>query len=185
VRYDRIILVLLAALLLATLFYRSRPGSFEPTLAASVVAAPAAGYVRIAGAVRHPGMYEATANMMAIDVIKMAVPVRAVIAAVLEPFATVPVVSGDAFELLIRPDGTVSLTRGAIPVAERLVMGIPLDINSMNDVDFDRVPGIGPSMASRIVAYRQKNGGKMSKQDLILIEGIGEKKFAAISRYFN
>jgi competence protein ComEA len=134
--------------------------------------------------VKHPGMYPLSAKTMAIDVIKMAEPAPGVTGSGLAKFAAMPVTSGDAIEVHFQADGTLSLTKGTISVAERLVMGIPLDINSMSEVDFDRVPGVGPAMAKRIVLYRQKNGGIMSAQDLIFIEGIGEKKFSALRRYF-
>ena len=76
------------------------------------------------------------------------------------------------------------MTRGTIPAAERLVMGIPLDITAISEEDLDRVPGIGPALARRIVRYRQKNGGSMTVQDLLLVEGIGEKKFKALRKFF-
>jgi len=186
VRYDRIILVVLAVVLLVSLFVRSRPGSFKTAQATSLVAAHATSeYVQITGDVRHPGMYAISANKMAADAIIVAEPLRPVSASDLDTFAATPVVSGEAISVLMQPDGRFLLTRGVIPVAERLVMRIPLDINTMNETDFDRVPGIGPAMAQRIVAYRQKNGGRMSKHDLISVEGIGEKKSSALSKFFN
>jgi competence protein ComEA len=71
-----------------------------------------------------------------------------------------------------------------MPAAERLVMGIPLDITTVNEADLDKVPGIGPALARRIVLYRQKNGGSMTVQDLLLVEGIGEKKFKTLRKFF-
>ena len=184
-RFDRVIIVLLASLLLASLYFRSRPARHESVQAASSVSAAPVGYVKISGDVRHPGMYELSANIMAVDAIKMAEPVVVPAADELATFAALPVVSGEALVVRIQHDGKLSLTRGMIPVSERLVMKIPLDINTMNEADFDRVPGIGPGMAKRIVAYRQNNGGFMSKRDLLSIEGIGEKKYSVLSNYFN
>lgn len=71
-----------------------------------------------------------------------------------------------------------------MPAAERLVMGIPLDINAMTETDLENVPGIGPALARRITSFRQNNGGRMSVQDLLFVEGIGEKKFETLRRYF-
>jgi competence protein ComEA len=184
-RFDRVIVVLLAVLLLASLYFRSRPARHEPVQAASSVPASPTGYIKISGDVRHPGIYELSANKMAVDAIKMADPVVTPAADDLATFAALSVVSGEALVVRIQPGGKLSLTRGTIPVSERLVMKIPLDINTMNEADFDRVPGIGPAMAKRIVAYRQNNGGSMSKRDLLSIEGIGEKKYSVLSKYFN
>jgi competence protein ComEA len=63
-------------------------------------------------------------------------------------------------------------------------MGIPLDINAMNEVYLDKVPGIGPALARRIVHYRQNYGGRMRVQDLLLVEGVGEKKYYSLRKYF-
>jgi competence protein ComEA len=71
-----------------------------------------------------------------------------------------------------------------MPAAERLVMGIPLDINAMTETDLENVPGIGPALARRITIFRQNNGGRMSVQDLLFVEGIGEMKFETLRRYF-
>jgi DNA uptake protein ComE-like DNA-binding protein len=114
----------------------------------------------------------------------MAKPLRPV--SVLEPdgAAAVPVRSGEALQLQMHSDGRARVTRGTIPAAERIVMGIPLDINSMSETDLDKVPGIGPALAGRIVRYRQNNGGQMSVQELLLVEGVGEKKYAALRKFF-
>jgi competence protein ComEA len=74
--------------------------------------------------------------------------------------------------------------KSQIAVNERLVMGIPLDINTMSEADFDKVPGIGPMLARRIVIYRQNNGGSMAVADLLSVEGIGDKKYFRLLKYF-
>ena len=129
-------------------------------------------------------MYPLTAKTMTSDVIKMAAPVLSI--SVLEPRAagTVPVVNGEALLVNIRGNGSATVTRGSISAEQRLVLVIPLDINAVNEADLDIIPGIGPAMARRIVTYRQNNGGGMSVQDLLMVEGIGEKKFAALRKFF-
>ena len=142
------------------------------------------GYVQISGDVRHPGVYPINAKIMTIDVIKLAGPARSISILIPPAAGTVPVVNGEALQVHIRSNGSATVTRAAIPATQRLVLGIPLDLNAVSESDLDKVPGIGPAMARRIVMYRQKNGGSLSLQDLLLVEGIGEKKFAALRRYF-
>ncbi|MEI7817041.1 MAG: helix-hairpin-helix domain-containing protein, partial [Desulfuromonadales bacterium] len=76
------------------------------------------------------------------------------------------------------------MTLEQMTVSERLVLNIPLDISSMSEIDFDRLPGIGPSLANRIIMHRQNNGGILRLEDLVSIEGIGEKKYKNIKKYF-
>lgn len=91
---------------------------------------------------------------------------------------------GDEISVLRDRDGLCRVTVGHIPTAERLVLGMPLVISDMNEADFDRLPGIGPALARRIVQYRQNNGGRLRVEDLAAVEGIGEKKFLALNALF-
>ena len=50
-----------------------------------------------------------------------------------------------------------------------------VNVNTATIAQFEALPGIGPSMAQRIVAYREKNGPFKKLEDLMNIQGIGEK----------
>lgn len=58
-----------------------------------------------------------------------------------------------------------------------------LDINRASAEDFEKLPGIGPEFARRIVTYRKKHGPFRRVEDLIAIRGIGLKKWRAIRPY--
>lgn len=49
----------------------------------------------------------------------------------------------------------------------------PIDINQASAADFERLPGIGPSLARRIVQYRSQHGGFVSVDSLVHVPGIG------------
>jgi len=183
-RYRRLIIILLAVAVTIPAVLKSRRSPHPRASAAFSVVSSSRGYVRVSGDVRHPGMYLLGVNNLTESVIAMAMPVRPI--SMLEPVGvgSVPVSNGEALQLLVRSNGGALVTRGMIPAAERLVMGIPLDITSVSEADLEKVPGIGPALAMRIVHYRQKNGGRMSVQDLLLVEGVGEKKFAALRKFF-
>jgi competence protein ComEA len=55
-----------------------------------------------------------------------------------------------------------------------------LDLNRATDQDFDALPGIGPKLAERIMAYRQSVGAFHSLDELRSVKGIGEKTFKRI-----
>ena len=52
-----------------------------------------------------------------------------------------------------------------------------VNVNTATVAQFEALPGIGPSMAQRIVTYREKNGPFKKLEDLMNIQGIGEKSF--------
>ncbi|MDD4957195.1 MAG: ComEA family DNA-binding protein [Candidatus Omnitrophica bacterium] len=61
----------------------------------------------------------------------------------------------------------------------RKKMGV--NINSAGVEDLSSLPGIGPAIAKRIIAYRERKGGSMSLEDLGKIKGIGPAKIRMIS----
>lgn len=62
---------------------------------------------------------------------------------------------------------------------------IPLlvDINSATAEELTALPGIGSTLARRIVSYREANGPFESFAELLNVEGIGEKKLEDILDY--
>jgi competence protein ComEA len=61
--------------------------------------------------------------------------------------------------------------------------GEQINLNSATLEQLERLPGVGPSMAARIIAYRQQSGGFAKIEDLTLVTGIGPKKYAKIAPF--
>jgi len=58
-----------------------------------------------------------------------------------------------------------------------------IDINHASAQDFAHLPGVGPELARRIVAYRDKHGPFRRVEDLLVIRGIGPKKWRVLRNY--
>ena len=58
---------------------------------------------------------------------------------------------------------------------------LPVNINSATVEDLDRLPGIGPTTATAIVAHRDQHGPFASTDGLLDVPGIGPAKLAALS----
>ena len=56
----------------------------------------------------------------------------------------------------------------------------PLDLNTATAEELATLPGIGPELAGRIVAYREEQGDFGSIEEIMEVSGIGEGKFAAL-----
>jgi competence protein ComEA len=55
-----------------------------------------------------------------------------------------------------------------------------ININTADIAQLSSLPGIGPSIAERIVKYRKESGAFKTPQDLGKVKGIGEKKLAKV-----
>jgi len=58
--------------------------------------------------------------------------------------------------------------------------GGKININQATAKELEQLPGIGPSFAQKIVNYRLQHGGFRSLEEIMLVEGIGEKLFEKI-----
>jgi competence ComEA-like helix-hairpin-helix protein len=69
---------------------------------------------------------------------------------------------------------------GAVPAPVPPPAGCPLgaadclpNLNSMTSAELEALPGIGPALAARIVAYRDSHGGFADIGQLVAVPGVG------------
>jgi competence protein ComEA len=58
-----------------------------------------------------------------------------------------------------------------------------ISLNTGSMADFDRLPGVGPATAQKILDYRMDHGGFGSIQEITAVKGIGPKKYEAMRKY--
>jgi competence protein ComEA len=59
----------------------------------------------------------------------------------------------------------------------------PVDLNTADTATLESVPGIGKSLSQRIVAFREKNGPFQTVDDLLKVQGVGEKSIQKLRPY--
>ena len=57
-----------------------------------------------------------------------------------------------------------------------------VNINAASFRELEKLPGIGPSLAQRIVAYRSQYGAFQTIDDVTKVKGIGDKKAKAFQQ---
>jgi len=75
------------------------------------------------------------------------------------------------------PAGAAQGSRKGPPAAEKATMGSPINLNTATVAQLESLPGIGARIAERIVEYRQKNGSFKKVEELMNVQGVGEKSF--------
>lgn len=141
-------------------------------------------YVHVAGAVRRPGLYRLPASgRVAAALERAGGPLRGADLAAINLAATVE--DGQQIRVPRRGERTASATLSkpgsGAPAGGAGAAGAPkLSLASATVEQLDQLDGIGPTLAKRIVQYRDEKGGLRSVDQLREVEGIGEKRFAAL-----
>ncbi|MDD3717182.1 MAG: helix-hairpin-helix domain-containing protein [Actinomycetota bacterium] len=129
--------------------------------------------VHVSGAVAHPGVVLLAPGDRVIDAVEAAggpLP-----EADLERLNLAqPVQDGQKVEVPLQGEQGEQATGGTGEVGRKI------NLNTADRRSLEGLPGIGPTLADRIIAYREKKGGFSSVDELKRVSGIGEKKFEEI-----
>jgi competence protein ComEA len=165
---------------------RDRPSSVEPLVPAVTTAprSPAepttAGVpvvIDVAGLVATPGVYELPPGSRVIDALQAAGGAMPGVSTSGLNLARV-LVDGEQIAVGIPPASDASQpSTGAAPGDG----GTPLDLNTATEADLDALPGVGPVIAGRIVAWRDEHGPFTSVDELLEVSGIGTATLANIA----
>ncbi|WP_423922024.1 helix-hairpin-helix domain-containing protein [Candidatus Poriferisodalis sp.] len=128
--------------------------------------------VHLAGAVRHPGLYEVPANFRVGDLIDAAGGPNADADAAAVNLAER---MRDGQQVYVPLVGEQSVAR-----AEGADASGPLDVNSATAAQLQELPGIGPSLSVAIVAYRAEHGSFATLDALEQVPGIGPSKLSQL-----
>lgn len=154
---------------------RARP---KPTkIALTTPAASSSGrliFVHVAGAVQHPGLYELPEGSRVDDAVLVAG--GATRSADLDALNLAAKVK-DGDKVLVPTKGASGPAAAAGDVSGS---GALLNLNTATVDQLDALPGIGPSTAQKIIAYRTDHGGFRTVDDLLNVPGIGPRKLDQI-----
>ena len=55
-----------------------------------------------------------------------------------------------------------------------------VSLNRASQLELESLPGVGPTLAGRMIDWRTANGGFKKKEDLLKVSGLGQKLFASM-----
>ena len=129
--------------------------------------------IHVAGAVLEPGVVDLPAEAIVADAIQAAG--GALPGANLNALNLAALVE-DGQRIEVPAEGT-GVPAEAPPVS---VAADLLDLNRATPAELERLPGIGPSLASAIVQYREDNGPFLSLDELLNVPGIGPTRVSQL-----
>jgi len=78
------------------------------------------------------------------------------------------------------------LTRGQLARPSPPAEATPLiSINHSPREELERLPGIGPALATRIVEHRERYGPFRRVEHLLIVRGISERRFRQLRPFIN
>ncbi len=126
----------------------------------SEVLAPTNFMVHVAGAVVSPGLYELQAGARVSDAVELA---GGFTNGALESSVNLARLVSDGEQIVVLDSSQIEASGGYI------------SLNSASAAKLEELPGIGPSIANRIVEYRTKIGSFSSVEQITEVAGIGSK----------
>lgn len=132
-------------------------------------------YVHVAGAVRRPGLYRVRGGSRVASALERAggLTRRAQVAGV---NLAAPIEDGQQIVVPVRgPPGG-----GASSSASGAAAGSKVSLANATVEQLEKLDGIGPTLAKRIVEYRDSHGGFRSLDELGQVDGIGDKRLGAL-----
>lgn len=134
--------------------------------------------VQVAGEVTRPGVYRVTGGARVQEAVERAggLTSRADQAGI-NLVARVQ----DGQQIVVPRKGADAPAAGAGSAGAGASQG-PVSLSSATAAQLETLDGIGPTLAKRIVDYRQAHGGFRSIDELRQVQGIGEKRFEALKK---
>lgn len=157
----------------------------DPTPLPTPEPPPAPVQVFVSGEVANPDVYELPAGTIVADAINLAGGFTAnanpegvnLAQPLLDGMQIrVPAIGEEvSVPALVEPESSTSNSGGTAGSS-----GEKININTATAEELDSLPGIGPSTAAAIIAYREENGLFTSIEGLLEVTGIGPAKFDEI-----
>lgn len=92
----------------------------------------------------------------------------------------IPKKDEDAVENIISEESGKNIILEEISNSEKFNL---ININKATQSELEKLSGVGASLASKIIDYRNKNGKFSSIEDIKNVAGIGDSKYSAIKDY--
>jgi competence protein ComEA len=121
-------------------------------------------YVHIVGEVISPGMYQLPLGARLVDAVFAA---GGLTKDADNSSVNLARELSDGEQVVVYKIGDVAEAGGSAP-------GGLVSINRATAEQLEELPGIGPALSARIIAYRDANGGFKAKEDLLNVSGIGD-----------
>jgi len=82
-------------------------------------------------------------------------------------------------------NGHIHISTRPMPAAYKITLKIPLSVNTANLEELDTIPGIGPTLAEKIINYISLYGPFKSVEEIKNVPGMGKLRYLKIKPYIS
>lgn len=141
---------------------------------------PAPLIVHVDGAVAQPGVYTLAVGSRVQDAIQAAGGLLPEANTASVNLAAILQDGSRVFVPTLQPTSPPGAPIVSPPARFSPSLGNLININTATQAELESLPGIGPALAQRVIAYREANGPFQSIEDIMKVSGIGPKTFEKI-----
>jgi len=141
-------------------------------------------FILVTGVVKNPGVYVFDRKPSLKELIAKADYLKAKLIDT-ELCNTYPYIAQGTHVQISSKDGRIHIVTEPMPTAYKITLKIPISINTASMEELDTIPGIGPTLAEKIINYISLYGPFKQVEELKDVPGMGKLRYLKIKPYIS
>jgi len=139
-------------------------------------------FILVTGVVKNPGVYVFDRGPSLKELMAKAGYLKANLIGV-KLCDTYPSVAQGTSVQISSENGHIHVSTGTMPAAYKITLKIPVSVNTASLEELDTIPGIGPTLAEKIINYRSLYGPFKTVEEIKNVPSMGKLRYLKIEPY--
>jgi len=139
-------------------------------------------FILVTGIVKNPGVYEFDKEPSLKKLMVRAGCPKAKLIGV-KLCETYPSIAQGTSVQISSENGHIHVSTGPMPAAYKITLKIPISVNTASLDELDTIPGIGPTLAEKIINYRSLYGPFKTVEEIKNVPNMGKLRYQKIEPY--
>ena len=139
-------------------------------------------FILVTGVVKNPGVYVFNREPSLKELMVRAGCPKAKLIGV-KLCDTYPSVAQGTSVQISSENGHIHVSTGTMPAAYKITLKIPISVNTASLEELDTIPGIGPTLAEKIINHRSLYGPFKTVEEIKNVPSMGKLRYLKIEPY--